>query len=216
MDRATGYLFVGICTACIHLIVGPSDALSQNEVLVFSVIGDVPYDVSEESVLQQHIVEHNLYSPSEFLVHVGDIKAQSNACPESDYSRVAGYLLGLKVPSFIIPGDNEWTDCDDPDEAWSFWTKHFMNFEQNFCRAPSVERQAIRPENFSWVTKGVLILGLNMPGGSNTAVGNGNQRLQDNADWVSQQFASHGEEVRAAVIFAQSLQDSDALLRINS
>ncbi|MCG8608084.1 hypothetical protein MJD09_24250, partial [bacterium] len=207
----TGYLFVVICTTVLCFLIGfVSDSWSQDEVLVFSLIGDVPYEASEDSILQQHILEHNLYSPSEFLVHLGDIKPQSKACRESDYTKVAGFLQDLKVPTFVIPGDNEWTDCSDPDEAWSFWTQHFMNFEQKYCGAPSVERQAIRPENFAWVSKGVLLIGLNMPGGSNTLIGGGAQRLQDNADWVNQQFAAHSADVRAAVVFAQSLRDADA------
>ncbi|NIR52463.1 hypothetical protein GWO43_27935, partial [candidate division KSB1 bacterium] len=211
MDR-TIYLFLKICVICIHLLMGLNvSAWSQNEVLIFSVIGDVPYDQSEEAVLQQQIIEHNLYSPSEFMVHVGDIQKESLDCPESVYSKVAGFLSDLKVPTFIIPGDNEWTDCGDPDQAWSFWTEHFMDFEQNFCGAPLVERQAVRPENFAWVTKGVLLIGLNMPGESNAHTGSHEQRLQDNADWVKQQFADKGDQVQAAVVFGHSLSEEDSL-----
>jgi len=184
---------------------------AQNEVLIFSVMGDIPYSSSEELILQQQIAEHNLYSPSEFMVHVGDIRGSGSNCVESNYSSFANDMRELEVPTFVIPGDNEWTDCSNPVQAWSFWVQYLMNFEQNSCGAPVVERQSIRPENFAFIKKGVLIIGLNMVGGTNTQVGNWNQRLQDNANWVNQQFQEKGSQVRAAVVFGHSLRANDTL-----
>jgi len=180
---------------------------AQDATLIFSVTGDIPYSSSEDGEMQQQIADHNLYSPSEFFVHIGDIKSGSGSCSESIYQKVRDYMLQLQVPAFITPGDNEWTDCSNPPQAWGFWTKYFLNFEQNFCGAPAAAKQAARPENFAWVQKGVLLIGITMPGGSE---GSSDQtlRLQNNAAWATEQFQAHGAQVRAAVIFAHDMNES--------
>jgi hypothetical protein len=92
--------------------------------LIFSVMGDVPREASEDLLLQRQIAAHNQYSKSEFILHVGDIKTGSAPCAEEVYQRVAGFLKQIKVPTFIVVGDNEWNDCVDPDQAWIYWHQY--------------------------------------------------------------------------------------------
>jgi len=168
-------------------------------------MGDIPYDSSEAVVLQQQIIDHNKYSPSEFIVHLGDFRgSESDSCIESDYSSVADILKTLTVPCFIVPGDNEYNDCADPTQGWAYWAQYFMNFENNFCGAPLVERQSVRLENFAFVNNGVLFIGINLVGGTVHDWDEWNARMQDDADWVSQQFQGKVSQVRAAVVFAQA------------
>ncbi|HZM15727.1 MAG TPA: Ig-like domain-containing protein [Candidatus Krumholzibacteria bacterium] len=169
------------------------------EPVIFSVVGDVPYDSLEIAVLQQHFDNHDLYSPAEFLVHVGDIKSDPDLCDEFWYESMATMLRSLSVPAFIVPGDNEWTDCLDRVVGWQYWTKHLMGIENSFCGAPQVEKQAGRPENFAFVLKGVLFVGINLVGGQTER-----QSMLDDADWVYQQFTEKDSLVRAAVVFAQA------------
>ena len=171
--------------------------------ITFSTIGDVPYSTSEIPELQAHLDNHNLYSPSEFFVHLGDIKSGSAPCVESWYQGVAGQLGGLAVPTFVVPGDNEWADCADPAVGWQYWMDNFFQIEDRFCAPPSVSRQSVRPENFSFVEDGVLFIGINLIRGF-VAEGEEPARLQDNADWVSDRLSTLGPSVRAAVIFAQA------------
>ena len=185
------------------LLHGVDPAGAANAPVTFSVIADVPYVESELAVLAQHVTNHNRYSPSDFFVHLGDIVGSSGPCVESAYQDVANVLLDLAVPAFIIPGDNEWNDCDDPDEAWDFWETYFSEFEGNFCGAPPVQAQLVRPENFAFVDRGVLFIGINLVGGS-TPPGGWTSLLQQDADWVSSQLATQQGSVRAAVIFSQA------------
>ncbi len=169
------------------------------QTITFTAIGDVPYDDSELPVLQQHCVDHNLYSPGEFMVHVGDIFSGGTPCEEFRYQQVADVLKVLSVPAFMLPGDNETKDCDDPGTAWTYWNTHFLGLESNFCSNLAVSRQTARPQNFAFVSKGVLFIGLNLVGGSND-----DDVLQDDADWVEQQLTTQAPFVRAAVLFAQA------------
>lgn len=171
----------------------------------FSVTGDIPYTSGDVSLLEEHVADHNLFSPSDFFVHVGDIKSGASACVESAYKQLAAMLKKLALPTFIIPGDNEWNDCVNFDEAWSFWEDHMMAFEQNFCGVPpALEKQEVRPENFAFTHKGVLVIGINIVGGLVHDPSEWAIRLQQNGDWVNQHFVEHAADVRAAVVFGHA------------
>jgi hypothetical protein len=195
-------LLLGLLTASLA-----EAAAGQGQPIIFSVTGDVPYDQSELPVLEQHVADHNLFSPSEFLVHVGDILFGD--CLEPRYAEVANALLELAVPAFIVPGDNEWNDCDDPDQGWSYWETYLLGLEANFCGTPPLSAQAVRPENFAFTRNGVLFVGINLEGGSVHDDDEWDLRMQQDVDWIVQQFQSRGSQVRAAVIFAQAGPDDD-------
>ncbi len=178
---------------------GSDDLIQANEPVVFSVMGDMPYGTSEISEFQQQIDEHDLYSPSEFLTHVGDIKSGSEICSADRYQTVANILKSSQVPCYIVPGDNETTDCVSPTQGWSYWTQYLLRLEQNWPCSPSTERQSGRTENFAYVHKGMLFVGINLVGGTNDT-----NIMEDDADWVVQQLQTKVSQVRGAVIFAQA------------
>jgi hypothetical protein len=190
--------------ACL-LLAAATAGSAQNAPITFTVIGDVPYGSSEIPQFEDTVADHNVYSPSDFFVHVGDIKSGSSSCVESHYATAADILHGLAVPAYIVPGDNEWNDCDDPDQAWAFWEEHLLGLEQDFCGVPAdFEAQSVRPENFSFTAKGVLFIGLNLVGGSVHSSSEWTTRLNQNADFVNQELAEHGAQVRALVVFGQA------------
>ncbi|MFQ5606183.1 MAG: choice-of-anchor D domain-containing protein, partial [bacterium] len=191
--------FFLIVLTFLSLICSVNPSRAQGESFSFSVMGDAPYGDAEFPAVQKQIDDHNLYSPSEFVLHVGDI--MKGGCREVQYIQVADQLKTLQVPVFIVPGDNEWTDCSNENEAWAFWSSQFLSFENNFCGAPATEHQNVRPENLAFVHKGVLIVGVNLPNGRESGY---QTRLRDSADWVTQQFQAYADQVRAAVVFGQS------------
>jgi hypothetical protein len=186
---------------------------AQGEPVVFSVMSDMP-DVPglvETPLFQQYMLDHNRYSPSAFLVHTGDML--KGACTENKYAEVANLLKLLAVPAYIIPGDNEYTDCTNPTQAFGFWKKYFLNFEQNFCGAPATAHPASDPENFAFVMKGVLFVGVSLQGGTPKDSAGWQARQRDDANWVTQQFQSKATQatpvgVRAAVVFGHAGPDS--------
>jgi uncharacterized repeat protein (TIGR02543 family) len=169
-------------------------AWAQDQPITFSAMGDGPYGTNQVPIFQQQLANHNRYSPSAFLVHLGDIFSGGEPCDTSHYTSVADMLKGLAVPVWIVPGDNETIDCTDPASGVAHWLYVFNNFEQNFCSAPDAERQSGRPENFAFTMNGVLFIGINMVGGSSP--------YQQDAEWVTQQLQGKGSQVRAAVVFS--------------
>jgi chitodextrinase len=182
-----------------------SQAFAQGSPVTFSVIGDIPYGGSED-LFQEYVDDHNLMSPADFFVHVGDIMSQGS-CPEPSYALVSDIMSQLAVPAFVIPGDNEWNDCNDPAAAWILWETWFSEFEQRFCGTPSIEAQPVRRENFAFVDRGVLFVGLNLVGGAVHDRAEWDVRLQQDADWVNQQFTQKQGQVRAAVVFGHAPRD---------
>jgi uncharacterized repeat protein (TIGR02543 family) len=175
---------------------------AQGQPLTFSAYGDIPYGSSDYPILQQHITDHNRYSPSAFLLHIGDML--SGACTENKYADFANFMKGLAVPAYIVVGDNEYSDCANPVAALALWKKYFLTFGESFCGAPYTEHQSVRPENIVFTMNGVLFVGINLIGGSVHDKNEWNIRMKDDADWVSQQFQAKVSQVRAAVVFAQT------------
>jgi hypothetical protein len=180
-----------------------SDEIKQD--LKFSVMGCGPYDTTRRRALQQQLErEHELQS-SEFIVHLGDIAGGRTKFKESHFSEMKKLLTqGNKVPTYIVPGDNEWNDQKNHVECWSFWMKHLFKLEDNFKTPWITKRQEIRPENFSFVHKGVLFIGLNLPGGTVHDADEWILRQKQNAMWVDDLLKVHGEKIRATVLFFQA------------
>ncbi len=177
---------------------------TKNEIIIFSVMGDIPRSDEEDILIQEQIKLHNELSQAEFMFHVGDIKAGKPPCDEGVYNKVAGYLKKLNVPTFIVPGDNEWNDCSNPDSAWVFWANYFMEFENNWKHETKVYRQNKAKENFAFTSKGVLFIGLNLVGGLVHDSTEWRERHSQNAQWVKKQFSENKKNVRAAVIVTQA------------
>lgn len=172
--------------------------------LVFAAIGDGPYASNEWQILEDQIAQVNDTKRIQFLIHVGDIWHGSPSLPGKHYTRVADLLKTSKKPVFIIPGDNEWNDLNKPDVGWGHWEREFMRFEQYFKDVPDTTHQNARPENFAFLTQGVLFIGINLVGGRVHDQDEWNRRFHQNAGWIKEQFAEHKGSVRAAVVLSHA------------
>lgn len=92
-------------------------------------VGDIPYDRKEEEILASQLKKLSR-SEGEFMVHVGDIQfSKRTFCSVSTYTDVQRLFVdNSDVPVFILPGDNDWSDCPDPDSAARTWMEHFHAF----------------------------------------------------------------------------------------
>ena len=84
----------------------------QNEEsdIVFYVIGDAPYKVTELDPATGFPNQvRGIPNDAEFVVHVGDIlSAKESGCHLSWYQQVSYILKESSAPVFITPGDNDW------------------------------------------------------------------------------------------------------------
>lgn len=202
------FLFLLIVSGMAPLIQGAEETQPEIQAVTFSAMGCGPYNEDAENALHQFIALENKTAKSAFLIHCGDIVTGRNFnWKESQYERVASLLkTDNSLPTFVIPGDNEWNDQIDPDRHWGYWEKHFLHFDQSWTvrGATPVIRQAKRTENFAFLLNEVLFIGINKVGGR---VHDGEEwvaRLSENAEWIDEMLSTHKDDSHTTVIFAQA------------
>ena len=173
-----------------------------NSTVSFYAMGDVPYAPEEDLLLPKQIT--NLPTDGRFLIHVGDIKDGATPCDELIYTKVASMLGKSKLPTFIIPGDNEWNDCQQPEQAWKYWQKYFRRFDQRWKHGFQVTRSPRHDENIFFVHHRVLFVGLNLVGGRVHDAAEWKGRHRDNLSWTREAMTRHGQQVHAMVILAHA------------
>ena len=178
--------------------------ITKLDSVVFTVIGDVPYNEEERTGLIEMIETHNTRANSEFVVHVGDIKPSAVPCDESVYEDVSTILKDFEAPTFIVLGDNEYNDCEDPAHGLALWNQYFLHLNENWSFPYTVAYQEERLENFAWVTKKVLFIGVNIVGSSVHDEEEWEKRLTDDANWVKEQVEAHKNDIEALVVFGHA------------
>jgi hypothetical protein len=143
-----------------------------------------------------------------FMVHLGDFNSPfTTQCVESSYQAVDDLFEISSVPVYFVPGDNEYNDCPDPEQALSFWYEYLLSYDTKYWSAPSyqVSRQEPNfPENFSFVLKRILFVGINLVGGAVHDQQEWATRQAADLEWIDTQFNSRRSEFDVLVIFAHA------------
>ncbi len=185
----------------------------------FAVTGDAPYSHDERARFEA-MLGHLDAEALAFVVHVGDIKSGQSECTDAIYLDRKRLLDGSRHPLVLIPGDNDWTDCDRwlagryvPEERLTRLRSVFFATPESLGRSRLVlERQAADatgccPENSRWWQDEVLFLGLHVVGSADNR-GRADQpkpefvgRRAATLDWLAQGFAlARSRSARAAVV----------------
>jgi len=206
-------------------------AAAAGEPVIFSAMGCGPYTPPDKPAAAFYVRQENRERTSEFMVHLGDVfkkpplkkpadatdspaKKPSRAEPplpdqmptEAEYRETADLLTaGNTIPIWIVPGDNEWSDLEDPAQGWKWWEKYYFKFEERFQTGWRTERQRERPENFAFVRKGVVFIGINLVGGRVHDASEWSLRLPQNGTWIKDVLTRPSmSDVRAAVVLCQA------------
>lgn len=190
----------------------PSSLPTQPEdtVSTFYVIGDVPYYPYQEKELNTQL--KNLPEDAEFLVHVGDLRKADKhiraICRQEEYRKVEQILRQSHAPVFVILGDNDWNDCRNMDEAREFWKNEFDEYDKrHWNHTFQVERQPGRNDNFAFVHKKTLFVGLNLVNGEVRDPTEWRTRLADQVKWMRQLVLDYNatqEGVGRVVLFGHA------------
>ena len=183
-------------------------------------MGCGPYTPPDKPAVAFYVQQENRERVSEFMVHLGDVfkTAPIKKAPpgeplfpdrlpsEAEYHWTADLLSKSNtIPTWIVVGDNEWNDLEDPAQGWIWWQKYYSKFEEHFQPAWKTERQPERPENFAFVRKGVVFIGINLPGGRVHDAAEWALRLPQDAAWIKELLTRPSmTDVRAAVVFCQA------------
>ncbi len=207
------FLALGGCAAVPLHGVRPAPAKMD-----FVVIGDTPYDATDEAVLSKAVPAIRTLNPP-FVLHVGDTQSGGEICGEAADARTRKLFADLQpIPVFYAAGDNEWTDCDrkiDPASAKPFSELGRLDLiRQMFFGRPVVTagawnylQQPDMPENARFDYGGLTFVTLNVVGtnngrdfvtGDDLAVAGeaANARDAHDVDWLKAAF-DHARLVRA-------------------
>ncbi|SMG17808.1 metallophosphoesterase [Arenibacter troitsensis] len=184
-----------------HMDDVPSEEFTS---ISFTAIGDVPYNNEQRDGLINIISRHNAIDPSEFVIHVGDIKPGAAECDETVYQDVSGILKTFEAPTFVVLGDNEYNDCTDPQQGLEYWNKYFLHFNENWTFEPTVIYQTERTENFSWTERNVLFIGVNLVGSQVHDPVEWQNRLTQNGQWIKRLLEEQVNKVEATVVFGHA------------
>lgn len=182
----------------------------------FAALGDTPYFDFEEPKLMRMIDEMN-QRPLAFVLHVGDIKSGSDRCDRTLYENRAAWFGQSRHPFVVLPGDNDWTDCDrtsngnyDPLSRLDLFRRTFHDGAFGARLAPlAVTRQSAQSEfsefaeNLRWAVGDVVFVALHVVGSRNNVenVAEFRRRQDANESWVRESFRwARSRSARAAVV----------------
>ena len=53
---------------------------------------------------------------------------QGHPAPTSYYAEIARILKSGHMPTFVVPGDNEFNDLPNPERGWQNWMQFFLHY----------------------------------------------------------------------------------------
>lgn len=156
--------------------IGPEISAPPRDAIVIGLIGDTPYSRAQAERLDEVIDALNA-APLTFVAHVGDLGTGRRACGDAWLLARKRQFAQLRHPFVLLPGDNEWTDCQgggqDPLARLSRWRQLFCADVAlpMFVRQPALQPQfRAYCEHARWEAGHWVFVALNVPG-SNNGVG---------------------------------------------
>jgi len=227
--RAAGAAFFGfvlLITACVRVSASRSTPAQRNATATdarfdFALIGDQQYRPSTEPEFLR-LMRAIDTAHVEFVVHVGDFKAGATPCTDSLFSLRRQQFNQSAHPFVFLYGDNEWSDCYMPPfetlERLGKLRTLFAAGDQSLGLSTiALERESVLPtyaayvENVRWERGGVLFVGLNVPGTSQTYHRNDaenqayEERTAANVAWLDDSFRRAADRgMRGVMVLMQA------------
>jgi hypothetical protein len=192
--------------------------------------GDLPYSDLQKTVGVPNLVTDMNRQRLAFTAHDGDLKQGSNSpCDDALYQNSLATLNSLEAPAVFTPGDNDWTDCDRPNNG-GYNSLERLNYERKVLFSTSYTlgqrrfRQQVQAapyvENRRWTLDGVTYATLNVQGSCNNLCDTAPDadeyaaRNKSNIKWLKETFAVAKAKRSAAVMLITQadpgFDDSDA------
>ena len=178
-DQSFRLLFLLLC--CIAAIVSSQEETTYT----FCGIADVPYTNVQNEILWWQMTHDIPPKQCRFLIHLGDLQKGKELCTRERFERTAKTLRKSPVPVFVIPGDNDWNDCTNPQEGWELYQEIFNGFESKHWKNDfRISRLAGRDETFTFEDGGVLFIGTHLVARPVLDAAEWTERLTEQVNWV--------------------------------
>uniref|UniRef100_A0A7S2YP96 Calcineurin-like phosphoesterase domain-containing protein n=1 Tax=Entomoneis paludosa TaxID=265537 RepID=A0A7S2YP96_9STRA len=178
-----------------------SDTPGDDDSITFYITSDVPLHSVRDNAFKNEL--SRMSKVADFMVHLGNVQlAQNTQCEPERYEEVATILKASPVPVFVIPGEEDWANCPNQDDGWDNWVDNFWQFEDNFKNNFDLNHMPNQQENFGFLEKGVLFVGVHETNGRIDDFLELKFRNRKNVEWVEEMYEKYGDDARAMVIFA--------------
>lgn len=151
----------------------------------FAVLGDAPFSNTEVPVLRSVLATIG-DSAAAFVVHAGNLKSATESCRDEVITQRLGLLASSPKPLIYVPGANDWANCQratdgsfNPVERLDFLRDHAFDDDAllgpgpvgyaqfDLTRQSDMARFRQYHENVRWFYRGVVFVGVNLPGNNN-------------------------------------------------
>eukprot|EP00984_Skeletonema_dohrnii_P007804 scaffold2879_cov128-Skeletonema_dohrnii-CCMP3373.AAC.9 len=179
--------------------------ITEDTVTKIFFIADTPYSDEERYNLMPNHIDQ--LEDGDFLVHLGDLMyAVKDRCREGAYSIAAEILQKAKMPTFVLPGDNDINDCPNIQHGEDMWMKYFHLFDKkHWNHSFDVTRWGKLNESFGFLHKRVLLLGLNMVGGTPYSWDEKSNRHRQHLQQVKALFNKHEGKFDVIVLMKHAI-----------
>lgn len=165
----------------------------------FAVLGNTPYGNTEVPVLRSVLASIG-DGAAAFVVHAGNFKGPTESCRDDLITERIGLLSSSPKPLIYVPGANDWADCQratdggyNPIERLDFLRDRAFGNDDvlgpgpighaqfDLTRQSDMARFRQYHENVRWFYRGVVFVGLNLPGNNNNyrSAGGRNGEFED-------------------------------------
>lgn len=152
----------------------------------FAIWGDLPYAKNADDPKIANLITSMNSANLAFTVFDGDTKDGSSVCVDDLIGAQAiARFNQVMAPTVYVPGDNEWTDCHRANNG-SYNALERLDFIRRsmFGKIESFGQHKMKlshqgaaasaySENTRWIHKGIVFVGLNIPGSNNNKVNDG-------------------------------------------
>ena len=173
----------------------------------FGLWGDMPYAKANDGPKIPRVIADMNASDIAFSIYDGDIKDGSSKCTDDVYANAVQMFNTLRKPAIYLPGDNEWTDCHrlnnggyDSLERLAYVRRIMYADLRSFGKSRMPLEHQGKPgeryvENTRFVHKGIVFVGLNVPGSNNNKVNSDKECTDKSARTLDQCKATNAEYV---------------------
>lgn len=126
--------------------------------------------------------------------------AMKDRCGEQYYAIASQILQKAKMPTLVLPGDNDINDCPSIDHGEAMWMKYFHKFDEKWDHSLPLTRWGKLDESFGMLRKGVLYIGLNMVGGTPYSYSEKVERHELHLQMVKSLFDEHRGKFKVIVL----------------
>jgi hypothetical protein len=117
----TGFILVSVLLVAALATLGFADQRKddRDEGYAIGLWGDLPYSDVQATVGVPNLIADMNRHDLAFTAHDGDLKTGNGApiCDDSLYFAALDRFNSLNAPAVFTPGDNDWTDCDRPNNG---------------------------------------------------------------------------------------------------